>query len=114
MIPPAGYEKPEGLSKLGEKAYQVIIGVLSKEFGPEGYSAGGGKVFYSPAEWKARGGEYGTNSELVIVYDGGDHARFFEYNYECYKLIEKMGSALNLAGIYTECCTHWYSSFYKA
>jgi hypothetical protein len=100
---------PAGLSPKGKAAAEVILQVLKKD----GADASGGcRVFYTPAEWKARGEQFGTNSELVVVYDGGDHAIYFDYDHECYSAIDKMADALRPVGVFTEACTGWYSAVY--
>lgn len=100
---------PEGLSELGQAAYHAIVGFLKKKKIPVG-----SKVFYSPAEWTARGESYGTESELVVVYDGERCGDAFSYDRENYKLIEQMDALLKATGTFTEQCTSWYSAIYKA
>ena len=100
-------EMPEGLSSRGQLAYNTIIQALG-----ELNDTGGCKTFYSPAEWKARGEEYCTKAELIVVYDGGDVAPFFEYDYGYYSLMEIMSKALEQVGLYSEPGTCWYSGIY--
>lgn len=101
--------KPEGLSEAGEKAYQTIMNVLTKN---HALDTGGCKTFYSPAEWKARGEEYGLDAELIVVYDGGDVRPFFSYEYGD-TAAEVMDAALASVGLWSEPCTYWYSAIYK-
>lgn len=101
---------PEGLSELGQAAYTAIIALLKKKR----VKIGDGKVFYSPAEWAARGERYGNNAELVIVYDGEQLGDAFSYDRENYKMIEAMDNALKTTSTFTEQCTTWYSGIYKA
>jgi hypothetical protein len=101
---------PEGLSELGQAAYTAIIALLKKKR----IKIGDGKVFYSPAEWAARGERYGNNAELVIVYDGERLGDAFSYDRENYKMIEEMDETLKATGTYSEQCTTWYSAIYKA
>lgn len=105
-------EKPAGLSKLGEKAYDTIMAVLIEHGATE---TGGCKAFYSPAEWKARGERYGLGSELIIVYDGGDHGRFFSHDLDFpkYTCLTRMVEALKKVGVYSEECTGWYAAIHK-
>jgi len=101
--------KPEGLSPAGELAYEAIMAVLTQE---DSLFTGGCKTFYSPAEWRERGEEYGGNSELVVVYDGGDVRRFFSYTSDDYEAMGKVDLALDNLNMYAEDCTSWYSAVY--
>lgn len=123
--------KPEGLTAEGERAYSAIMGRLKAKYQGvlKEFSTGGCRSFYSPAEWKARGEEYGLGSVLVVVYDGGDLRRHFNmdaaYEMSCmleeagitvkepYASLEKMQEALNAEGFYFEECTGWYGAVYK-
>ncbi len=100
-------EMPVGLSSKGKRAYKAIIKALG-----DNTDTGGCKTFYSPAEWKARGEEYCTRAELIVVYDGGSVAPYFEYDYGQYPLIELMNKALEEVGLYSEPGTCWYSGIY--
>lgn len=104
------FKSPANLSETGAVAYSTIMNVLNK------YEAesGGCKTFYSPAEWKERGEDYGKNSHLIIVYDGGDVGSFFNMNHERYKLYDEMQTALSEIGLYFEECTGWYAAVYSA
>ena len=101
-------EIPEGLSELGKKAAKKIISIMKKN-----HLQAGCKVFYSPTEWADRGESYGCNSELVVVYDGGDHKHMFDF-VTTPRLLDKTVEELNKIGVYSECCTCWYSAIYKA
>lgn len=103
------FNKPKNLGLNGELAYLEVMGVLRK------YAAesGGCKAFYSPREWSKRGESYGTNSHLIVVYDGGDLGKFFNMNHEAYSLYEEMQSELRKIGLYFEECTGWYSAIYS-
>lgn len=105
----ADLERPEGLSKDGNRAYDIIMTFLESRGMTD---PGGCKTFYSPAEWKSRGEEYGRNSELVIVHDGGDVAAICNMDYGNYKLHDALQEALSTAGFYFEGCTCWYSAVY--
>lgn len=100
---------PKGLSAKGRKAAQAILKVLKKY---DAADSGGCTVFYTPARWKERGEDYGTESLLVVVYDGGDHRQFFNMDCERYKLHEEMRQALHEVGCYPEECTGWYCAIY--
>lgn len=95
----------EGTEK---KIADKIVSVLF-----EGAKTGGCRPFYSVEEWEDRGEQYGTSSELIVVHDGGDHARYFNMDYMDYKSVEEMNEALFEIGYYAEQCTSWYSAIYK-
>ena len=101
---------PNGLSSFGCAAALKIVKLLREH---DAMETGGCKVFYSPKEWKARGEQYGCESELVVVYDGGDHASFFNTDLECWNRIEKLAKDLAELGLYVEACTGWYSAIYR-
>lgn len=115
-------QMPEGLSPLGKKAYEAIMSHLRKN---DATDTGGCKAFYSPQEWEDRGERYGTGSVLVVVYDGGDHRRFFNldsafvynpvkgHDVACYDWHEGMGAALGEVGLYFEECTGWFCAVYE-
>ena len=103
------FKSPDNLNEDGLSAYSAIMSVLNK-YGAE---SGGCKTFYSPAEWIERGEDYGKNSHLIIVYDGGDVGHFFNMNHERYKLYDEMQTALRNIGLYFEECTGWYSAIYS-
>ena len=98
--------KPEGLSELGSKAYDVIRSYIDKH--NLGYT-GGCKAFYSPAEWN---GEYGKTSELVVVYDGGDVRECFDSHHGWHHS-EALRLLLMEVGSYSELCTCWHAAIYK-
>lgn len=104
------FAMPEGLSAKGKKAYKVIMGYL-EEKGLD--HAGGCKVFFNPAEWKARGELYGHESELVVVYDGGDHSTCFSDYHGRWADMEGMVDALASADLYLQPATCWYGSIYE-
>jgi len=103
---------PENLSTIGERAHRAIMAVLTE---CEATDSGGCRSFYSPAEWLDRGEQYGTISELVVVYDGGDLAGFFslDASYPTYKSHTLMSEALAAEGLYCEECTCWYAAIYE-
>ena len=102
------FEIPEGLSKIGLKAAKAIRAFAKKR----GLNTGGCKTFYSPQEWSERWEEYGENSELIVVYDGGDLAQFFNESYEAYDQIDRMSKALEQKGVYSENIYNWCSGIY--
>ena len=102
-------ERPEGLSDKGNLAYDKIMSFL-EENGLT--NTGGCKAFYSPKEWQERGEEYGCDSVLVIVHDGGDHGNAFSYDREEYEVLDAMIEHLHPSGVYPEQCTCWYTAIY--
>lgn len=127
--------KPEGLSPAGVRAYDAIMTHL-RSVRVNDLSTGGCKAFYSPEEWIARGEEYGKNSMLIVVYDGGDLRPFFNMDsaydlgasyadfctaeghrvakdYNPYATVENMQAALIRAGFFVEECTGWYAAVYE-
>jgi hypothetical protein len=99
-------ERPEGLSKAGQKAYTIIMEFLKEK---DLTFTGGCKAFCSPKEWGER---FGNNSELVVVHDGGDLAKVFNLDYMEYKLNNAMTEELRKHGLFFEQCTSWYSAVY--
>jgi hypothetical protein len=106
---PEDTQMPEHLSDVGKLAYKTIMEVMGDNI----IDTGGCTTFYSPVRWRERKEDYGTRSELIIVYDGGTVGDFFSYDNHNYDLINKMSEALEAVGLYTEQCTHWYSALYK-
>lgn len=106
---------PTGLSAKGRKAAFAIRNFAKAN----GLSfTGGCKVFYSPAEWKARGEQYCTTSELIVVYEGADLGLATSmdraYDFGSYDLQEKLIDVLAEIGLYTEEATGWYGGVYKS
>lgn len=104
--------KPEGLSEAGSKAYDAIMQIITENGAT---NTGECKAFYSPTEWEKRGESYGKGAELIVVYDGGDHRRFFNMDaaYPTYISHLKMVNALGAEGLFFEECTGWYAAIYK-
>lgn len=96
------------LSRLGRRAMVIVDAFMRRHH----LDTGGCRTFYAPSEWKARREQHGTESLLVIVYDGGDlhsimnHEFGFELSGEIEKLLEN-------EGLYIEACTNWYSAVYE-
>jgi len=95
--------RPEGLSARGEEAWRAVTSFLSERGLTQ---TGGCRAFYSPEEWRKRGEKYGVNSELVIVYDGGDVRAV------CGMGRGPVDDRLKALGLYIEECTGWYSAVY--
>jgi hypothetical protein len=106
---PQGYEIPAGLSEAGREAAEAIVAFLTAQ---DELGSGGAKVFYSPAEWAARGEESGLESELIVTHDGGNHAIYFSHDYQAYDAMEEMRKELQRVGVWVEQQTSWYSAIY--
>jgi len=106
---PEDMGQPRGLSHLGKIAWATLVNFFKKN---RLMSTGGGKVFYSPQEWAARGELYAKRSVLVVVYDGGAHRSAMTLDAEQYDLNEEMQQALRDAGFYFEEGTGWYGGVY--
>lgn len=91
----------------------IIKSVIKDVMGREAFG-GGCRAFFTPDEWKARKEKYGLESQLVLVHDGGDLARFCSYDYQDYDAVECLSKALEKAGYFIEQCTTWYSAVYKS
>lgn len=89
------------------------IATIIKDVIGEDVSGGGCRAFWTPGEWLARGEEYGTDSVLVLVHDGGDLAPFCNWDYCRYDLSERLQNALGKSGFFYEQCTCWYSAVYR-
>ena len=96
------------------KVANVIMRVMTSNFPDDWELSGGGcKVFYSAEEWKERGERHGDGSVLVVIYDGGDHAAFFNYDHKSGDSIAAMDNALSKAGYMHEPINHWSTAIYK-
>jgi len=102
------FQIPEGLSEKGRKAAETLLRLA----GPDA-DGGGCRAFYTPEEWADRGEQYGLKSHLIICHDGGDLARFLNWDYCDYKATEAAVEALSEHGVYVEQCTGWYSAIYE-
>lgn len=100
---------PAGLSPIGVEAWHVITAYLKAN----GLTwTGGCRAFYSPAEWRGRGEQYGCDSELIVVYDGGQVREPFDPNGGSCAHEDEMARALREIGAYPERCACWYSAIY--
>jgi len=104
-------QRPDDLSDKGKQAHAAIVAFLEKH---KLTYTGGCKAFYSPKEWEERKEDYGCDSVLVVVHDGGDHGDAFSYDRGNYKILDKMYELLKPLGFYSEQCTCWYSAIYLA
>ncbi len=103
------------LSPHGFLAWRTICQAFAKvsEAPLDRFYTGGCRAFYSPLEWRAKGERYGCDSELIVVYDGGDVRMAFDSHDE-WACEKSMRDALSAVGLYAERCTHWYSAIYVA
>jgi hypothetical protein len=100
------------LDPRARKIAKVIVAAAKKSL-RTAVNTGGCRAFYTPQEWRDRGEEYGDQSLLIVVHDGGDLARFFNYDYGDYAAVGAMEAALREAGYYAESCMAWYTAIYK-
>ncbi len=95
-----------------EQLQADIVEWVEKYQGRE-IQTGGCKPFYTTQEWRERKEEYGLNSKLIIVHDGGDFARYCNGSYGDFHAIDAFSSFLYTRGLYVESCTCWYSAVYS-
>lgn len=100
---------PEGLSERTRRAAEAILDIAEAE---RSAYTGGCRAFYSPAQWRARGEQYGQGAELVVVHDGSALARYFSYDREDYAAVERMNAVLEPLGVYAEQLTGWATGLY--
>lgn len=98
------------MQSVRSKIAKTVHSVAKKHLGSEP-DAGGGKTFVHPSEWD---GEYGKESLLIIVHDGGDYAKYFNMDYQDYEAIELMSKALDKLGVFVQDCEGWYSAVYES
>lgn len=109
------WDIPANLSEEGQRAAEIIRAFCHKH---KMTDTGGQKVFHDPKEWN--NSEYGQDSHLVVLHEGGDHAQLvsMDYAYErgphgmCYEQYEELSRQLAAAGIYMEACYKWHSAVY--
>jgi len=118
---------PDNLNEDGAKALEVIRKFLTERGVDD--ERNDSKVFWSPAEWKAKGEMYGTESVLIVMYDGSYVRNVFSmdacYEIGCmvrqetgksinaYEPYEALQDALREEGFFFEECTGWYAAVYK-
>lgn len=98
-------QEPKNLSPLGKVAYDQIMAMVNHH----GLQTEG-CFFHNPKEWRARGEVYGSRSELVIVYDGGEVGEVCRTDGVLY---EEMRKVLQSHRLYIEECTGWYAAVYR-
>lgn len=100
---------PPELSERGNEAARLILNFLLAE---RLTGTCGCRAFYSPKEWKQRGEEYGHNSLLILVYDGGDITTCIDPAKGQHDLVDRFMDNLDRNGFVIEPCTDWYSAIY--
>ena len=100
---------PTGLSAKGRAAARIIRALLRER---QTTYTGGCRAFYSPAEWQARGEQYGTDALLILCHDGGDLAAYCNPAYEDRDAMRALREALSHIGLFAEQQTGWYTAIY--
>lgn len=75
-------------------------------------TGGGCRAFYTIGEWRERHEDYGLDSRLIVVHDGGDLAPWFNPAYGQNKQYARLRQVIEQAGYFIEPCTCWYSAVY--
>lgn len=101
---------PEGLSPLGHLAAETIRTFLTEH---DLLIHGGGGKFYTPEQWRDRGEQWGGDSLLIVIHDGGDHSGAFNLDHGMYTLHEAMVQRLADVGVFAEQATSWYSTIWE-
>jgi hypothetical protein len=101
---------PRGLCEDGMRAYLAIMKFLMDR---KMTYTGRCRAFYSPSEWKERGEWHGADSFLVVVHEGGDLDRAFDFDRGEHELMGKMQDALAEFGLFAEQHDFWYTAIYK-
>ena len=106
-------EYQDSIDQDARRLSSLVWEAARSTLGREPYG-GGCRTFYTPAQWARRGEEYGTNSRLVIVHDGGDFADLLNPAYESHALREAFHERLRelIPGLLIEPCTSWYAALY--
>ncbi len=99
---------PGELLPLARKVWDAAKQVLGED--PH---TGGCQTFYSPEQWKARGEQYGVESKLILVHDGGDFAPLLNLDYGEYTRFDAFAKLLG-DDLLIEQCTCWYSAVYNS
>jgi hypothetical protein len=104
------WDIPTGICRAARKGAVVI-----RQFAIQhGLTHTGGRVFYSPQEWRERGERHATHSLLVIVYDGAAIRQALSFDGLDYALMEKLRTTLDALDLFTEECTCWYCGLHNA
>lgn len=103
------------VSHLNDKQKSIvdIFVKVAKEF--TGEVSAELKTFWTPEEWKDKGEDYGTESELVVCYDGlNSFSHICDTMSGSISAHEKLQDELFKAGYFFEQCTNWYGAVYKS
>ena len=92
------------------QAWHAIMAVADEE--PD-FSTGGCRTFYSPRDWAKKGEDEQPGAVLIVVHDGGDFAKFFNWDYEDATSVERMAKALKGAGFWSESISCWATAIYE-
>lgn len=95
-------DPPPKCSRFIERLCYGIIRTIEVEAKVAKVTTGGNRAFYSPSEWRALGYEVGDAALLVVSYDGGMLAPFFNHSYQAYPCIDAMTAELAEMGVYAE------------
>lgn len=108
-LAPTDLAMPEDLDEPGQRAWYLLVSVLARH----GVAMPGTRVFYSPAEWLARGEHYGAGSHLVVTYDGAPDVRdACSLDTSDPRTRRAAAAALETADLYVEECTCWFAAVY--
>lgn len=104
------WDIPKDITRLARKTAEAIRAFALKN----GLTHTGSRVFYSPAEWQKRGEAYGTESLLIICYEGAEIKRALSFDGEDYRMMERLSKRLEKLDVFTEEATAWYSTLHLA
>ena len=104
------WDIPQGLCRAGNKAAEALRQFCLKH----DLTHTGGRVFYTPAEWRARGESHGLHSLLIITYDGGACRSVLSLDGYDYPKLEAFAKILDGFDVYAEEMTHWYAAIHNA
>lgn len=108
MMATTAWTTPDGLNTHGALAASIIRDFLIDK----GLADNCGGKFYSPAQWRERGEQWGRESLLVIVHDGDPASTVFNWDAspDGYALREELQEQLDSIGVYFEAATGWYTT----
>jgi hypothetical protein len=96
---------PKGLSEKGRTVARQLRNMLQKEGDDD---TGGCTAFYTPEQWRRKEGwDYSDKALLVVVFDGGGFAPYFNPSYERTSCTNKVEDVLKGLGVWQDPMTHW-------
>lgn len=103
------WDEPEDLSERGKIAYMIVRAWANKYE----LTSGGNQVFQHPKENTSG---YGEDSELVLIYDGGDMYSIFNCYGRPQQIViqDELNEKLAQNGLFMEFNNHWSASIYPA